>query len=88
MNTQGGCAPKVAKVDPATPAEPEDPPADASHVAPKLMWLRDNHKRVWHDLAQVWQTPKEGEKLVDELLGGIDPSGTPGWPTMLTSPRW
>ena len=25
---------------------------------------------VWHDLAQVWQTPNEGEKLVDELLGG------------------
>ncbi len=25
---------------------------------------------VWHDLAQVWQTPEEGEKLVDELLGG------------------
>jgi pimeloyl-ACP methyl ester carboxylesterase len=25
---------------------------------------------VWHDLAQVWQTPDEGEKLVDELLGG------------------
>lgn len=25
---------------------------------------------VWHDLAQVWQTPTEGEKLVDELLGG------------------
>ena len=25
---------------------------------------------VWHDLARVWQTPDEGEKLVDELLGG------------------
>ena len=25
---------------------------------------------VWHDLAQVWQTPDEGETLVDELLGG------------------
>jgi pimeloyl-ACP methyl ester carboxylesterase len=25
---------------------------------------------VWHDLAQVWQTPGEGEKLVGELLGG------------------
>jgi pimeloyl-ACP methyl ester carboxylesterase len=25
---------------------------------------------VWHDLALVWQTPDEGEKLVDELLGG------------------
>jgi pimeloyl-ACP methyl ester carboxylesterase len=27
---------------------------------------------VWHDLAQVWQTPDEGEKLVDELLGGTN----------------
>ena len=25
---------------------------------------------VWHDLAQVWQTPGEGEQLVDSLLGG------------------
>lgn len=25
---------------------------------------------VWHDLAQVWQTPDAGEKLVDEMLGG------------------
>ncbi len=25
---------------------------------------------VWHDLAQVWQTPGEGEKLVDTMLGG------------------
>jgi len=25
---------------------------------------------VWHDLAQVWQTPSEGEQLVNELLGG------------------
>lgn len=25
---------------------------------------------VWHDLAQVWQTPGDGEQLVDELLGG------------------
>jgi pimeloyl-ACP methyl ester carboxylesterase len=25
---------------------------------------------VWHDLAQVWQTPGEGEQLVDTLLGG------------------
>jgi pimeloyl-ACP methyl ester carboxylesterase len=25
---------------------------------------------VWHDVAQVWQTPDEGETLVDELLGG------------------
>jgi len=25
---------------------------------------------VWHDMAQVWQTPDEGEKLVDALMGG------------------
>ena len=25
---------------------------------------------VWHDLAQVWQTPDAGEELVDTLLGG------------------
>jgi hypothetical protein len=25
---------------------------------------------VWHDLAQIWQTPGEGERWVDETLGG------------------
>lgn len=25
---------------------------------------------VWHDLAQVWQTPGAGEELVDNMLGG------------------
>ncbi len=25
---------------------------------------------VWHDLAQVWQTPGAGEKLVADMLGG------------------
>jgi pimeloyl-ACP methyl ester carboxylesterase len=25
---------------------------------------------VWHDLAQVWQTPGDGEELVEALLGG------------------
>lgn len=25
---------------------------------------------VWHDLAQVWQTPGEGEQLVETFLGG------------------
>jgi pimeloyl-ACP methyl ester carboxylesterase len=25
---------------------------------------------VWHDLAQVWQTPGEGEKLVAAMMGG------------------
>jgi pimeloyl-ACP methyl ester carboxylesterase len=25
---------------------------------------------VWHDLAQVWQTPGDGEKLVDTMMAG------------------
>jgi pimeloyl-ACP methyl ester carboxylesterase len=25
---------------------------------------------VWHDLAQIWQTPGDGEQLVDTMLGG------------------
>jgi pimeloyl-ACP methyl ester carboxylesterase len=25
---------------------------------------------VWHDLAQVWQTPGDGEQLVDTMMGG------------------
>ena len=25
---------------------------------------------VWHDLAQVWQTPGDGEALVDAMMGG------------------
>jgi pimeloyl-ACP methyl ester carboxylesterase len=25
---------------------------------------------IWHDMAQVWQTPGEGEQLVDTMLGG------------------
>lgn len=25
---------------------------------------------VWHDMAQVWQTPDAGEELVDTMLGG------------------
>ena len=25
---------------------------------------------VWHDLAQIWQTPGEGEQLVNTMLGG------------------
>ena len=24
---------------------------------------------VWHDLAQVWQTPGDGEKLIDDMMG-------------------
>jgi pimeloyl-ACP methyl ester carboxylesterase len=29
-----------------------------------------DHDYVWHDLAQVWQTPGDGEQLVDTLFGG------------------
>jgi pimeloyl-ACP methyl ester carboxylesterase len=25
---------------------------------------------VWHDLAQVWQTPGDGEELADTMMGG------------------
>lgn len=25
---------------------------------------------VWHDMAQIWQTPGDGEQLVDTMLGG------------------
>ncbi len=25
---------------------------------------------VWHDMAQVWQTPGDGEQLIDTMLGG------------------
>ena len=25
---------------------------------------------IWHDLAQVWQTPGDGEQLVDSMMGG------------------
>jgi pimeloyl-ACP methyl ester carboxylesterase len=28
-----------------------------------------DHDYVWHDLAQVWQTPGEGEQLVDAMMG-------------------
>lgn len=27
---------------------------------------------VWHDLAQIWQTPDEGEQLVDAMFGGTE----------------
>ncbi|HET7074179.1 MAG TPA: alpha/beta hydrolase [Mycobacterium sp.] len=38
-------------------------------------WVSDavglfDHDYVWHDLAQVWQTPGDGEQLVDTLFGG------------------
>ena len=31
---------------------------------------------VWHDAAQVWQSPDEGEKLVDFMMGGTLPERT------------
>jgi pimeloyl-ACP methyl ester carboxylesterase len=31
---------------------------------------------AWHDLAQVWQTPGDGEALVDSLMGGTLPERT------------
>jgi pimeloyl-ACP methyl ester carboxylesterase len=31
---------------------------------------------VWHDLAQVWQTPGEGEQLVDTMMGGTSEDRT------------
>ncbi|MDV3128905.1 alpha/beta fold hydrolase [Mycobacterium sp. 21AC1] len=44
---------------------------------PELLrsWVSDavglfDPEYVWHDLAQVWQTPGEGEQLVDTMLGG------------------
>jgi pimeloyl-ACP methyl ester carboxylesterase len=44
---------------------------------PELMrsWASDavglfDPEYVWHDLAQVWQTPGEGEQLVNTMLGG------------------
>ncbi|QLL08949.1 alpha/beta fold hydrolase [Mycobacterium vicinigordonae] len=38
-------------------------------------WVSDvvgifDHDYVWHDLAQVWQTPGAGEELVDTMMGG------------------
>jgi pimeloyl-ACP methyl ester carboxylesterase len=48
---------------------------------------------IWHDLAQIWQTPGDGEQLVDTFLGGtredraarwvdagIPPPSQPRWP--------
>ena len=29
-----------------------------------------DHDYIWHDLAQVWQTPGDGERLVDTMMGG------------------
>lgn len=40
-----------------------------------LSWTTDviglyDPEYVWHDLAQVWQTPGAGEQLVDTMMGG------------------
>jgi pimeloyl-ACP methyl ester carboxylesterase len=34
---------------------------------------------IWHDLAQVWQTPGDGEQLVDSFLGGTVEEKTARW---------
>jgi pimeloyl-ACP methyl ester carboxylesterase len=34
---------------------------------------------VWHDLAQVWQTPGDGEQLVDTMLGGTAEDRAAQW---------
>jgi pimeloyl-ACP methyl ester carboxylesterase len=34
---------------------------------------------VWHDLAQIWQTPGEGEQHVEDLLGGTLEEKTALW---------
>lgn len=38
---------------------------------------------VWHDLAQVWQTPGEGEQQVETMLGGTVQDRTALWATFL-----
>jgi pimeloyl-ACP methyl ester carboxylesterase len=39
---------------------------------------------VWHDLAQVWQTPGEGERAVGAMAGAPSPNGPPAW----SAPGW
>ena len=38
---------------------------------------------VWHHLAQVWQTPGEGERLVETMLGGTVQDRTALWAAYL-----
>jgi pimeloyl-ACP methyl ester carboxylesterase len=38
---------------------------------------------VWHDLAQVWQTPGEGEQLVETMLGGTVQDRAAQWAAYL-----
>ena len=38
---------------------------------------------VWHDLAQVWQTPDEGEQLVETMFGGTVEERTAQWAAFL-----
>ena len=53
MNIQGGRAPKVAKVNPATPAAPADPPADASPVVKETSPKKNKHVMKLHIPAPV-----------------------------------
>ncbi|MCV7300217.1 alpha/beta hydrolase [Mycobacterium barrassiae] len=38
---------------------------------------------VWHDLAQVWQTPGEGEQLVETMFGGAVEDRVAQWAPFL-----
>jgi len=38
---------------------------------------------VWHDLAQVWQTPGEGEQLVETMFGGTVEDRVAQWAPFL-----
>lgn len=38
---------------------------------------------VWHDLAQAWQTPGEGEQLVDAMFGGTVEDRAAQWAAYL-----
>jgi pimeloyl-ACP methyl ester carboxylesterase len=38
---------------------------------------------VWHDLAQVWQTPDEGEQLVETMFGGTVEDRAAQWAAFL-----
>ncbi|PXW28721.1 UNVERIFIED_CONTAM: pimeloyl-ACP methyl ester carboxylesterase [Williamsia faeni] len=39
----------------------------------------------WHDLAQVWQTPGEGEQLVETMLGGTVEDRVARWAPYLST---
>ena len=41
--------------------------ADASHSAPKMMWIRDNEPQVWQDDGRCW--PRSGSYVLHHLSG-------------------